>query len=148
MLKLVYDLKAGFEDCYLTIKNEECDLSSVLEIAKLGVVEYLDDIEATDGEPIDLDKLRADEEEGFYKEYSNDIDGLLDFLETDGTLESLYEESVLRFSKLYFSHLLGGTPIKHVIPTWEPYNWRLEYDQDSRSSFYYEDAMSAKERKE
>ena len=32
MLKLVYDLKAGFEDCYLTIKDEEWDLTDILEV--------------------------------------------------------------------------------------------------------------------
>ena len=27
MLKLLYDLKVGFDDCYLTIKNQEYDIS-------------------------------------------------------------------------------------------------------------------------
>ena len=31
MLKLLYDLKVGFDDCYLTIKNQEFDLGYVVE---------------------------------------------------------------------------------------------------------------------
>lgn len=144
MLKLVYDLKVGFDDCYLTVKNEEYEISCVLEMGKLGTVEYLEEIEATDGEPLDLDALLAEDEESFYQEYANDIEGLLDFLD-NGTLEMLESDSRLYFSKLYFSHLLGGTPIKYVVPVWEPSNWRLEYDPTTRSSYYYEDACSAKE---
>lgn len=144
MLKLIYDLKVGFEDCYLTVKNEEYDVSQVLEMNKLGTVEYLEEIEATDGEPLDLDELLEEDEESFYQEYHNDIEGLLDFLAA-GILEMLESDSRLYFSKLYFSHLLGGTPIKYVVPVWEPSNWRLEYDPNTKSSFCYDNAMSAKE---
>lgn len=144
MIKLVYDLKVGFDDCYLTIKNEEYDVSQVLEMSKLGTVEFLEEIEAADGEPLDLDELLEEDEESFYQEYHDDIEGLLDFL-ANGTLEMLESDSRLYFSKLYFSHLLGGTPIKYVVPVWEPSNWRLEYDPVERSSFYYSNAMPAAE---
>jgi hypothetical protein len=133
MLKLVYDLKAGFDDCYLTIKNEEWDLADELE--------YFRPSEEYEGVP----EICYMSEEDFYNKYKDNIEGLLDQLESSGELDILYEDSVLNISKLYFSHMLGGIPLKHIVPVWEPSNWRLEYDPNTRSSFYYTDACSAKE---
>ncbi len=142
MLKLVYDLKAGFEDKYLTLKNEEWELSDDLVIVNFGVLDNLEEIEADTGEAIDVDTLREPDEKAFYNEYKDDVEGLLDYLESIGTLESMYECSVLEISKLYFSHLLGG---KYIIPVWEPSNWRLIYDPEKRSSVHYLNALPAKE---
>lgn len=143
MLKLVYDLKAGFEDYYLTIKNEEYDLSQVLEMEKLGTLEYLEDIEEDEG--VNLDELRDDADANFYKRYVDDIPGLLKYLEDSGTMEFLEEDSVLTISKLFFSHMLGGMPIQNTIPVWEPTNFRLVLDTDERTAFHYLNAMPAKE---
>ncbi len=133
MLKLVYDLKAGFEDCYLTLKNEEWDLEDVLEVF----------VESEEYEGIpEIVYIPEDE---FYKEYCNNIEGLIEYLKNTGHLEAQYEDSVLSISKLYFSHMLGGLPIKHFVPVWEPSNWRLVFNPEERSSFYYLNAMSAKE---
>jgi hypothetical protein len=142
MLKLVYDLKAGFEDKYLTLKNEECELSGDLVIMNLGTLDNLEEIEADTGEAIDVDTLREPDEEAFYNEYKDDIEGLLDYIESIGTLESIYECSVLEISKLYFSHLLGS---KYIVPIWEPSNWRLVYDPAVRTSVHYLNALPAKE---
>jgi hypothetical protein len=139
---LVYNIKAGFEDCYLTIKNEEYDLSQVLEMEKLGTLEYLEDLE--EDEEVNLDELRDDADADFYKRYVDDIPGLLRYLEDSGTMEFLEEDSVLTISKLFFSHMLGGNPIKHFVPVWEPSNWRLEID-DERSSIHYLNALAAKQ---
>jgi hypothetical protein len=144
MLKLVYDLKAGFDDCYLTIKNEEYDLSQMLESEKLGVLEYLEEIETAEG-PIDLDKLREDTEGAFYKQYYNNIPELLEVLNENGELDMLREDSVLSISKLYFMHLLGGKKLEYVIPVWEPSNWRLDLDLTTRTSFHYLNALPARE---
>jgi hypothetical protein len=141
MLKLVYDLKAGFEDCYLTIKDEEYDLSSMLEIQKISILEFSDELE-DDGVLVELDKLGPSEEE-FYKEYCNNVEGLLAELEERGELDMLHEDSVLNVSKVFFSHLLGGTPIKNTVPVWEPSNFRLVWEPWTRSSCYYLNAMSA-----
>ena len=141
MLKLVYDLKAGFEDCYLTIKDEEYDLSSMLEIQKISILEFSDELE-DDGVLVELDKLGPSEEE-FYKEYCNNIEGLLDELEERGELDMLHEDSVLNVSKVFFSHLLGGTPIKNTVPVWEPSNFRLVWEPWIKSSCFYLNAMSA-----
>jgi len=145
MLKLVYDLKAGFEDKYLTLKNEEWELSDDLVMQNLSVLDSLEEIEADSGEAIDVDTLREPDETAFYEEYKDDIEGLLDHLESAGSLELLYESSVLEISKLYFSHMLGGIPLKHIVPVWEPSNWKLIYDPTVRASFHYLNALPAKE---
>ena len=144
MLKLIYDLKAGFSNCYLTIKNEWYDLSQMLEAEKLVTLDYLREVEVAEG-PVDLDELRKDTESDFFYQYCDKIQELLDLLEENGEFTALYEDSVLHISKLYFSHMLGGLPIKNVIPVWEPYNWRLEYDPGSRTTFHYLNAISARE---
>lgn len=144
MLKLIYDLKAGFKDCYLTIKKEEWDLSSMLEMNKLGTLEYLEEIEKDCG-PVDLDELRQNNEVDFFIQYCDKIPELLQLLEDNGEMDMLREESILTISKLYFLHHLGGNQLKHVIPIWEPSNWKLDLDPSTRTSFYYLNAMSAKE---
>ena len=142
MLKLVYDLKAGFEDCYLTKKNAICDLTRLLEIEKLGEVGYLDDVEEFECREVDLDAVRLDSEESFYQQYKDDIAGLLSYLEVKGLFECLKEESISFISGTFFAHMLSWDG---EIPVWEPSNWQLEYDPNTRSSFYYDDAMSAHE---
>ena len=126
MLKLVYDLKAGFDDCYLTIKDEEYDLADAIELIN------------------DREVITVTEAE-FYDEYKNDLEKLLEYLENAWLLRVLYEDSVLEISKLYFSHKLGGVPLKQFIPIWEPSNWRLVYEPNVRSNTFYVNAMSAKE---
>lgn len=145
MLKLIYDLKAGFKDCYLTIKKEEWDLSSMFEMDKLGTLEYLDEIEKDHG-PVDLDELRQNNEFDFFMQYCDKIPELLQLLEDNGEMDMLREDSVLTISKLYFMHYLGdGKRLEHVIPVWEPSNWKLDLDLATRTSFHYLNAMSAKE---
>jgi hypothetical protein len=144
MLKLLYDIKAGFEDCYLTIKDETYDLSSMLELEKYGTLEYLEDIEECEDRTIDLDELKQEGDLEFYNTYKDDIPALLELLDENGTMEMLYSDSVLTISKLFFSHMLGGNPIKHFVPVWEPSNWRLEID-DERSSIHYLNALAAKQ---
>jgi hypothetical protein len=141
MLKLIYDLKVGFEDCYLISKNNICDLTQMLEVEKYGEAEYLEDIEELEHRTVDLDALREDSEESFYQQYQNDIQGLLKYLDENGLLDCLRDDSVMYISGTFFSHLLTGEDV----PVWEPSNWRLEYDPTQRSSFFYIDAMPAKE---
>ncbi len=132
MLKLIYDLKAGFEDCYLTIKDKEYDLVDMLEVFRENPDDEL------------IPELTLISEEDLYNEYKDNIDGLLDELSDNGIMDMLYEDSALTISKLFFSHMLGGMPIKHFIPVWEPSNWKLVLTAE-RSSFYYLNALTAKE---
>lgn len=132
MLKLVYDLKAGFEDKYLMLKNEEYDLAWLFEYSTEST---------SDPEP----KLVLEDEADFYNSYKDNIKPVLNMLEECYELTNIYEASVLNISKLYFSHLLGGLPLKNTIPIWQPSNWRLVYEPEKRSSIYYLNALSAKE---
>ena len=84
MLKLIYDLKAGFDDCYLILKNEEQDLTMLLEIEKQSDVEFAEpDIEESDLDLIleatDLDYLIAlDQRVKAKKDYQiSKVDGIL-----------------------------------------------------------------------
>lgn len=132
MLKLVYDLKAGFEDKYLILKNQEYDLTWLLESVEESV---------QDPEP----KLIIEDEASVYAQYKDNVNAILAVLEDCYELAQLYEASVTEISKLYFSHMLGGIPLKYVVPIWEPSNWRLVYEPGKRSSYYYLKALSAKE---
>ena len=61
MLKLVYDLKAGFDDEYIVLKNREFDLTQVLDSTNEAVVDDLSDDE------LNLDNVRdVDEKENGY----------------------------------------------------------------------------------
>lgn len=133
MLKLIYDLKAGFDDCYLTIKNEEWDLADQLE--------YFVASEEYEGVP----EICFMSEEEFYNKYRDDLGGLLKDLEDNGTMDILYEDSVLKISKLYFSHKLGGIPLKHFVPVWAPSDWKLVYEPEVKSPSSYNNALPAKE---
>jgi hypothetical protein len=95
---------------------------------------------------VDLDGLRQNNELDFFMQYCDKIPELLQLLEDNGEMDMLREDSVLSISKLYFLHLLGdGKRLKHVIPVWEPSNWKLDLDLTTRTSFHYLNAMSAKE---
>ena len=65
MLKLVYDLKAGFDDEYIVIKNQEFDLTQVLDTNNKLAVEELSDDE------LNLEDVRNVDEESFYKQYKD-----------------------------------------------------------------------------
>ena len=132
MLKLVYDLKAGFEDCYITLKNQEYDFAWMQE-------SYCED--TRDPEP----RINTINEAKFYEQYKGKEEALLDMLEECYELSNLYEASVLEISKLYFSHMLGGFPIKNVVPIWEPSNWRFVYEPGKRSKLFYDTAYTATE---
>ena len=132
MLKLLYDLKCGFENKYLTLKDEEYDLAWLLKST----------IESTDTDEVVSVVVG---EQDFYEQYKDDIESLLEVLEESYELSNLYEASVLEVSKLYFSHLLGGLPLKHVAPIWEPSNWRLIYEPEKRSAQFYLNALPAAE---
>lgn len=132
MLKLVYDLKAGFEDCFITLKNQEYDFAWMQE-------SYCES--AREEEPC----LKVVNEAEFYERYKNKEEVLLRMLEECYELSNLYEVSVLEISKLYFSHMLGGFPIKNVVPIWEPYNWRFIYEPGKRSKLFYDTAYTAAE---
>lgn len=141
MLKLIYDLKAGFDDCYLILKNEEQDLTMLLEIEKQSDIEFAE----PDIEESDLDLILEATDEDFYNLLKEDPDKLMIYLEGSGLLYFIKKLSLDKLTRLAGSLFRYQLNTSEEISIWEPSNWRLEYDPNIRSSFYYEDAMSAKE---
>ena len=136
MLKLVYDLKAGFDDEYIVIKNQEFDLTQVLDTNNKLAVEELSDDE------LNLEDVRNVDEESFYEQYKDNIDALLDFLDDTGWADLEYESSVLDITKTYFLHRCEH---KYIVPIWEPSNYRIVYNKDERSETFYLNALTPKE---
>ncbi len=129
MLKLLYDLKVGYRECFLTVLNEEFDVSAVFQLQHDFYIE--------EGFPSE----EPDEAE-LYNQYKDNISELLEFLEDSGHLEGEYEASVLHYTKTFFSSVTEpGT----CCGIWEPSNWRLEYDPTTKSSIRYLNALPAKE---
>ena len=136
MLKLVYDLKAGFEDEYIVLKNREFDLTQVLDFTNEAAVDDLSDDE------LNLEEVRNVDEESFYEQYKDNIDDLLAFLDESGWADLEYESSVLDITKTYFLHRCER---KYIVPIWEPSNYRIVYNKDERSETFYLNALTPKE---
>lgn len=113
MIKLLYDLKIGFDDCFLDMKNREYDLST-----------------------------EVDSEAEFYEDYHDDLEGLIAELMDTHVWEKIYDHEAANVSKTFFAHLVKDT---EFIPIWLPSNFRLVYDPNTRSDFYYEDGLKAGE---
>ena len=129
MLKLIYDLKVGYKECYLTVLNEEFDVSAKLQQQHDFLVE-----EGLPAEEVD--------EEAFFYQYCDRVPELLDIIVDKDWLEEEYESSILHYTKTFFSSVTEpGT----CCGIWEPSNWRLEYDPNSKSSIRYLNAFSARE---
>jgi hypothetical protein len=138
MLKLVYDLKAGFDDEYVVLKNREFDLTQVLDTMNELAAEALTDKELES----DVDELRNVDEESFYNDFKEDIDALLNFLDSSGWADLEYESSVLDITKTYFLHRCGR---EYIVPIFEPSNYRIVYDESERSETFYLNALTPKE---
>ena len=138
MLKLVYDLKAGFDDEYVVLKNREFDLTQVLDTMNELAAEALTDKELES----DADELRNVDEESFYNDFKEDVDALLNFLDSSGWADLEYESSVLDITKTYFLHRCGR---EYIVPIFEPSNYRLVYDESERSETFYLNALTPKE---
>jgi hypothetical protein len=138
MLKLVYDLKAGFDDEYIVLKNREFDLTQVLDTMNELAAEALTDKELES----DADELRNADEESFYNDFKEDVDALLNFLDSSGWADLEYESSVLDITKTYFLHRCGR---EYIIPIFEPSNYRIIYDESERSETFYLNALTPKE---
>lgn len=138
MLKLVYDLKAGFDDEYVVLKNREFDLTQVLDTMNELAAEALTDKELDS----DADELRNVDEESFYNDFKEDVDALLNFLDSSGWADLEYESSVLDITKTYFLHRCGR---EYIVPIFEPSNYRIVYDESERSETFYLNALTPKE---
>ena len=138
MLKLVYDVKCGFEDLFITEKNIETDLASVIE-ANIEALET--DIPDEDAEEFKL--ANPITEEDFYELYKDDLDGLLQFLEDTGYRACEEEANIEYYSKNYFAAICKEE--KCLPGYYEDFNYRLVYEPNVKSEFYFYNAMTAKE---
>ena len=129
MLKLIYNLKVGFNDCYVTLIDDEFELSGLL---------------ASQNELIEELGTISESEEDFYNRYKDNIEQLLDDMNDNGWGLIWDETTRLNYTKLFFSHIVGN-PISYVASIWEPSKVRLVYDPNVRTSYYYNNALSAKE---
>ena len=136
MLKLVYDLKAGFDDEYIVLKNREFDLTQVLNVINEATADDLPD------DNLNLEEIRNVDEESFYEQYKDNIDDLLKYLEDLGWMDMEYESSVLDITKTYFLHRCEH---KYIVPIWEPSNYRIVYNKDEQSETFYLNALTPKE---
>lgn len=129
MLRLLYDLKVGYEECYLTVLNEEFDVSAFFWMMYNSAKE----------EGLAVEEL-SDKE--LYEQYRFNIPALVKELEDTGYLESECEASVLHYTKNFFASVTEpGT----CCGIWEPSNWRLVYDPSTDSSIKFINAFTGGE---
>lgn len=89
MIKLLYDLKIGFDDCFLDMKNREYDLSA-----------------------------EVDSEAEFYEDYHDDTEGLIAELMDTRVWEKIYDHEASKVSKTFFAHLMKNAELIPVwLPT-------------------------------
>lgn len=141
MIKLVYDLKIGFKELYLTMLDDEYELNPLVDGLKYQVLQDMDTGE------YELEEYEVAEyyksEEAFYNRFKDDLEGLLEELQTVGVMDMWREETTLDYTKLYFGHIFRA---QHCVAgIWEPSNIRLVYEPDTPSSFAYLNGLSAKE---
>lgn len=151
MLNLIYDIKCGFNDLYIVEKDVEEDLTGVVEMNKDCLAfEFPDDIELTEEEleeKQDFIEYNPISEEQLYNKYKDDIDGLIAYLEDNGTLDASEEATREYYAHAYFSSICFNKETgESCVPGICDYsNYRLEYDPNKRSSFYFDNAMGAGE---
>ena len=139
MLKLVYDVKCGFKELFITEKDCGIDLAVVIEANKEALENDVPDDEAEEwklANPVT--------EEDFYELFKDDIDGLMHYLEENGQLECEETFALEYYGKAFFAAVCKeegcGLP-----GYFEMENCRLVYEPNVKSEFYFYNAMTAKE---
>ena len=100
MLKLVYNVKCGFKELFITEKNLEEDLTNWIEIFNDGMLECVDEIRKDDP---DYEPIPYTEEE-LYEQYKDDPETLI-FDVFNGITDFIYEATTLEYAKTYFKHI-------------------------------------------
>lgn len=117
MLKLTYNLKCGFKEAYVVLKNQEFDLSDLIDLLNHVPEELADEYPEDSREVIT--------EESFYYEYRDNIDALLDLMESTGFYDIWYEGTVLGVSHKYFDDIRRERKLAPGI--WVPSKLKLVY---------------------
>ena len=140
MLKLLYDLKVGFDDCYLTIKNQEFDLGYVIEKQKEANRESgIDTAAANSSFP--------NTEEGLFQHLW--AMSLYPWNNLDVYIQEQWWYGYMKAeSKAYFVHTYlhpiccsKDTPGSPTI--WEPFNVQLAFNPNEKSKTVYDAAFSS-----
>ena len=126
MLKLIYNVKCGFKDLYVKENNLEEDLTSWIEITNNIMLDCADEIRQT--EP-DYNPEPLTEEE-LYEQYKEDPETLV-FEVFNGMADSIYENTMLEYSKTFFKHICYKDPENPFIPNvFEMTNLRLVLEDE------------------
>lgn len=120
MLKLTYKLKCGFKEVYIVLKNQEYDISDIIDLLNHVPEELAEEYQEDSREVIT--------EEAFYKEYKHNTEALLDLMENTGYLGIWHEHTVLEVAHKYFDDIRKEQKI--VPGIWEPTNIKLRYCPD------------------
>lgn len=136
MLKLLYDLKVGFDGCYLTIENQEFDLGYVVEKHK----------DANRESGVDTTKPHfsfPDTEEDLFRSLQEDGDCWDLELPHRWWYDDMRQKSREYFAYTYLRPFCCGKDIMAFPTIWEPYNFQLEYDPTKTSKTVYDAAFSS-----
>lgn len=120
MLKLTYNLKCGFKEAYVVLKNQEYDISDIVDLLNHVPEELAEEY------PEDSHEIIT--EEAFYAEYKDNIKALLKLLENTGYYDIWWESSVVEVAHKYFDDIRREQ--KLVPGIWEPSKIKLVYEQE------------------
>ena len=118
MLKLTYKLKCGFKEAYVVLKNQEYDISDIID--------FLNHVPEELAEEYPEDSREIITEEAFYAEYKGNIEALLDLLENTGYYDLWLESTVLDVAHKYFDDIRRERKLAPGI--WKPSHLRLVYE--------------------
>lgn len=111
MLKLIYNVKCGFKELFITEKNLEEDLTSWIEIFNNGMLDYAEEIKKDDP---DYEPIPYTEEE-LYEQYKDDPETLV-FDVFDSLIDFIQEATTLEYAKTYFKHICYENPENPFVP--------------------------------
>ena len=120
MLKLTYNLKCGFKEAYVVLKNQEYDISDIID--------FLNHVPEELAEEYPEDSREIITEEAFYTEYKDNIDALLELLENTGYYDLWWESTLLEVAHKYFDDIRRELEI--VPGIWKPTRVKLIYKPD------------------
>ena len=100
MLKLIYDVKCGFEEVYVVEKDVEEDLTYWINTTNESMLEAAEDIQKEDPEY----KTEPYTEEELYEQYKDNPKELIEEV-FSGMCDCIAESTVLEIAKTYFKHI-------------------------------------------
>lgn len=139
MIKLIYDLKIGFKDYYLTEKDVGLDLADIIPANHQKLTKAFFDSSFADEA---LKDMPCTEEE-LYNKYKDNVNELVKFLEDIDYLSCIAEGDLEEAAHTTFSNIAFPKEGQGKYPGyWEPSNFRLEYNPNKKSSFQYNNGLS------